>query len=236
MTEHGHWEELAAGYALDALDPDERAEFEAHLEQCETCRAQVDQHALVAAQLGSLAGDDAGEAPPWSAVRAGVLGGTVPTPAPAGDVVPLRQRQHWLTVAAAAVAAVAVAVTAWQVTRGGSTATAPVASVSACRATPGCHVVPLRAADTAPATVLVNGKAVTVVATSMPAPPAGNQWALWQVPRTGAPRLLAEFGAGNAEAALTLPYDDTAAFAVSKERTGATPAKPSEIVATGETR
>jgi anti-sigma factor RsiW len=33
--------ELTAGYALDALDPDERRAYEAHLEDCERCRAEL---------------------------------------------------------------------------------------------------------------------------------------------------------------------------------------------------
>ena len=33
--------ELAAGYALDALDDDERAAFEQHLAECEQCAADV---------------------------------------------------------------------------------------------------------------------------------------------------------------------------------------------------
>ena len=33
--------ELTAGYALDALEPDERARFEAHLGSCEACREEL---------------------------------------------------------------------------------------------------------------------------------------------------------------------------------------------------
>ena len=33
--------ELTAAYALDALDPDERRDFEQHLSECERCRAEV---------------------------------------------------------------------------------------------------------------------------------------------------------------------------------------------------
>jgi anti-sigma factor RsiW len=33
--------ELTAGYALDALDPDERRAYEAHLEHCERCRDEL---------------------------------------------------------------------------------------------------------------------------------------------------------------------------------------------------
>ncbi len=40
MTDH-RWLELAAAYALGALDPEERVRFEAHLAECATCRAEV---------------------------------------------------------------------------------------------------------------------------------------------------------------------------------------------------
>ena len=42
--------ELTAGYALDALDPDERSAYEAHLAGCEQCRHE----------LGVVLGDDRG--------------------------------------------------------------------------------------------------------------------------------------------------------------------------------
>jgi hypothetical protein len=231
MTGHDYWDEQAAGYALDALDDDERNDFESHLDGCSRCRGQVDEHALVAAQLGALAGDDTAAAPSWSAIRAGVIGDT--TQDPTGKTVLLRPRRAaWLT-AAAAVAVLAVSVTAWQTTRGGAGAH-PLASVNACRQADGCHVVPLRAADSSPATVLVDGSDVVLLSTSMPAPPAGHIWALWQVPHTGAPQLLAEFATGDARARLRTPYDDTAAFAVSTEKAGTTPTAPASVVATGK--
>ncbi len=48
---HDPVEELLGVYALDALDDDERAAVEAHLLECPRCRAEVDAHREVAAQL-----------------------------------------------------------------------------------------------------------------------------------------------------------------------------------------
>lgn len=42
----------AAPYALDAMDPDERAQFELHLEECPDCRAEVDGFTSTAVRLG----------------------------------------------------------------------------------------------------------------------------------------------------------------------------------------
>jgi anti-sigma-K factor RskA len=216
---------------LDGLDPAERGEFERHLAGCYVCHALVDGHALVAAQLGSLAGDDAAGAPSWAAIRAGVVG-SAPRANP-GGVVALRHRRRtaWLA-AAAAVAAIAAGVTTWQVGRGGG-GPQPLASVAACQRAEGCHVVALKAAAGTPATVLVDGDRFTLIPTSMPAPPAGHVWALWQVPQAGPPVLLSEFVHGVSPARLKAPYDVTASFAVSRERTGTAPTAPSDVVATG---
>jgi len=45
---------LIAPYALDALDAEERAEFEAHLEQCEECRAELAGFLATATVLGDV--------------------------------------------------------------------------------------------------------------------------------------------------------------------------------------
>ena len=39
--EHNAYNELTAAYALDALDAHEREDYEAHLAQCESCRAEL---------------------------------------------------------------------------------------------------------------------------------------------------------------------------------------------------
>jgi anti-sigma-K factor RskA len=47
--------QLAAAYALDALDDDERVAFEAHLADCADCAAEVEGFTATAALLGSAA-------------------------------------------------------------------------------------------------------------------------------------------------------------------------------------
>jgi anti-sigma-K factor RskA len=68
MTDH-RWVELAAAYALGALDPGERAEFERHLETCASCRAEVESFREVS---GLLAQSVAPATPP-PMLRARVL-------------------------------------------------------------------------------------------------------------------------------------------------------------------
>jgi anti-sigma-K factor RskA len=59
---------LAAAYAVDALDPDERVRFEAHLVDCDMCRQEVAEFTATAATLA----DAVAVAPP-PAVRGDVL-------------------------------------------------------------------------------------------------------------------------------------------------------------------
>lgn len=54
MTEDLH--SLIAPYALDALDPAERARFEAHLTQCVNCQSELSGFVATAARLGDVEG------------------------------------------------------------------------------------------------------------------------------------------------------------------------------------
>jgi Anti-sigma-K factor rskA, C-terminal/Putative zinc-finger len=56
-------------YVVDALDPDEREEFEAHLAACPTCRREVQEFGETAAELSLLAG----AAPPPAGLRSSIL-------------------------------------------------------------------------------------------------------------------------------------------------------------------
>jgi anti-sigma-K factor RskA len=95
-SSHPH-DDLAI-YALDALDPGEHAAIEAHLAECEACRAELDAHRDTLSRL--VVPDD--EPPPsvWAGIAARLPGtgsagglvdddlrieiGPVPTPPPAG--------------------------------------------------------------------------------------------------------------------------------------------------------
>ena len=96
--------ELTAGYALDALDADERAAYEAHLPGCETCQQE----------LGSF----------WETTEALAVAASGPAPSPAlreriladaraeapQNVVPFEPRRRRLAPVLGAVAAVAAVV------------------------------------------------------------------------------------------------------------------------------
>lgn len=130
---------LAGAYALDALDADERAEFESHLASCADCVAEVAEFGEVATSLAESASD----VPPAhlkhsimsrlddvpQELRAPADGSTpVATPrqvepSPVADLSERRRRKFSLPVllaAAAAVAVIAVGAVVISADRGGS--------------------------------------------------------------------------------------------------------------------
>ena len=66
MTQDLH--HLAAAYALDALEPDERAAFEAHYPSCEICSREVVEFRQTAAVLAAQTAT-----PPPADLRAAVM-------------------------------------------------------------------------------------------------------------------------------------------------------------------
>ena len=75
----GDIHDLSSLYAVDALDPAERAAFESHLAGCPPCRAEVARYAETTAQLAAAVALD-----PPPALRTSVLDaihGTLPLPA-----------------------------------------------------------------------------------------------------------------------------------------------------------
>lgn len=97
--------ELAAAYALDAVDDVERARFERHLSGCDECQEEVRTVREITAGFAILASED-----PPPAVRDAVLeiprstpqaseGGAGGTALPAAD--PPRPKRVWLALAAA---------------------------------------------------------------------------------------------------------------------------------------
>jgi anti-sigma-K factor RskA len=235
---HDEWDELAAGYALHALEPNDELAFTRHLADCAECEKLLPGHELIAAQLGSLA-DSAGEdaTPPWSAIRAGVVG----TDRPA-VVVPLaegrrrRRPSRVLAAAAAVVVLVAAGVIGWRVTGGSPSASSQ--AIARCAHTAGCNVVRLHASSGAnPGVVLVSAGRATMVPLALRPPAADRTYVLWQLLRNGKPTAVRAFRQtkGEVSAPLVTSYANTAAFAVSLEPTGPLPTQPTEVLAVGNT-
>lgn len=233
MSDHVRWEELAAGHALDALEPEEDAEFTAHLAGCARCAEVLADHAFVAAQLGQLVDPLDVSAPSWASIREGV----VPTPAPVTSLeqVRARRRSPRLLSAAAAALLVAGAGAVWVASSSREQQQSPQqATLAACAASPGCHVVNLQGK----ASLVVSNGSVRLLSSSLPVPAAGKVYALWQLPRGGRMLLVGSLRATAAGTvgeshALVLPYEETTAFGLSLEPSTVVPTAPSEVVALG---
>jgi anti-sigma-K factor RskA len=97
--------DLAAAYALDALDPEDRWTYERHLDGCERCREEVVALRESAAEMAYAA-----EGPePSPELRERILAAAREEPR-AATVVPMRRRWLFPATAVAAVAAACAAV------------------------------------------------------------------------------------------------------------------------------
>jgi anti-sigma-K factor RskA len=99
---------VAGAYVLDAIEPDERAAFEAHLSQCDSCRQEVAALRHAAASLGASL---ATAPPPELRSRVLALAERTPQLPPESRDEPTaaarrRRTTRWLAAAAAVVALV----------------------------------------------------------------------------------------------------------------------------------
>jgi anti-sigma-K factor RskA len=226
---------LSGAYAVDALDDDERALFEQHLAECETCRAEVASLQEAAALLGGTTATE-----PPAALRDQVLAGIAtvrPLPpevekqAAVTDLAPRRRRRTtaWLA-AAAAVVAIGGGAVVWEQTRG-----EPQDQFSAIADAPDARSYTAPVGDGGSATVVVSKKQnkAYIQTTDMPAAPAGKEYVLWLQHGTA----LSPAGVMPAGSSAKVLFDGDAATAdgaaVSVEQAGTSPTHPSaDVVAT----
>jgi anti-sigma factor RsiW len=174
--------ELTAGYALDALDSDERSAYEAHLAGCARCQEELASFWQTAEALAVAASGPE----PSAALRGRILDGARTEPQ---VVVPFesarRRRAVPVLAAAAAVAAVvALAVGLWASRLSGDLDDARLALerervVAAVLADPSSRTVSLQAGE-GRLVVDSEGRAVLVLDELDPAP-AGKTYELWIV-------------------------------------------------------
>lgn len=258
--EHAPFDELAAGYALYALGPDDHVRFIDHIETCARCQQALAGYAEVTGALADMpsvagpssqlgerilalaAADDA-----TNAAGPGQAGGQDSRPDDDRDgglppgVVPLRARKRprWLAAAAAAAAVIAGGV--W----GGVAATngGPQSPPSAGGTQRSLQVV-LTAAQghSEAAKVIVRGATVWLLPASLSADDRATQvYVLWQITGAHTPLAVGSFDIRRGVheqikvGALAAPYKSTWAFAVSLEHGRAIPSTPSRPVALGQT-
>ena len=171
--------ELTAGYALDALDPDERREYEAHLADCERCREELASFWRTTEGLAIAASGPE----PTPELRGRILEGAR---AEAQVVVPFEPRRRRtvpvLAAAAAMAAVVALAVGLWAARLSGDlddarSALARERAAAAVLVDPDSRTVALHAGE-GRLVVGPEGEAVLVLDGVDPAP-AGKTYELW---------------------------------------------------------
>jgi anti-sigma-K factor RskA len=217
-TEPPNLHDLAAGYALDALDDSERAAFEEHLAGCEACSEEVRAFHGAASMLAY-----AEQAPePPAALRSRLLE-RAKQERPTQSVVVLRPRRAFRVAALAAAAAVLVAVGlgVWAASLSNSldaerTARAADARAVAILADSAAQRLPLGPGE------VVRGRdgASVVVMRDMPAAPDGKTYEAWVI-EGGVPLRAGVFEGGKQEIVLLeRPLPDGAIVAVTLEPEG----------------
>ncbi|MDQ1711964.1 MAG: hypothetical protein QOE45_1414 [Frankiaceae bacterium] len=250
---HAVWEELAAGHALSALEPEDEQAFLAHLRGCDRCAADLAALRETVGEIGYAA--EPVDLPPdlgrriMDAARAERPAALAP---PA--VAPLRRpgragrvRQPALRLAplaAAAAVLLVVALGAWNLdlrTRNAAT-TAAIArrnAALACLAAPGSATVRLRSTDQARGTACVAGDRAYVVVDRLPEnDTARSVYVLWWQDRANGLHPVERFdveGPGTSVFALPIAVapSDVRGMAVSLEPGRALPARPTVTVASG---
>jgi anti-sigma-K factor RskA len=257
---HERYEELAAGYALAALEPGEESTFEAHLTGCRHCQVLLRGFREGAGALVDALPEDPPPAGLGAVIRARALagrqrssavtepaggealpvGGAAPPGRGAGSPRPAERPivRRLLTAAAAAVVVAGGAAVGWVTTSGPATRPA----VAACSVRSGCHAIVLtdQVTHRTVATILVRRGVATVLPRGLPAnDPSRNIYVLWQI--TGRRRALAVAGFDVHASSrrpivlgpLAQPFAHTWGFAVSLERGRVIPPRPSTPVALG---
>jgi len=235
--------ELVGAYALDALDAEERAEFELHLATCADCQAELASYAdvldaladdgeasevpdglqeRIAAELAVTAQDSVNEPAPSEAPAAPAV-----SEAPLADVVPLRRRSvgRILAVAAASVAVLVLAGTLFATLNKPSDAE---------RIRAASDVVEVETGISDVIVFVSASEGGIAVEGDMPDPAEGKEYQLWVVPADGsAPIPGPTMGGGETDAAWLTDLEGAAAIAVSLEPEGGSTA-PTEVLAAFE--
>jgi len=254
--DHAPFDELVAGYALDALDPADEQLFLRHLPGCRRCQHALGDYLEITAALAGTEQDGPGQ--PGPQLRDRILAATaagqedhdhVPAAAPAGPAPapgPGPGRRHGLTrrraILASAAAAVLIAggAVAGGLAAHGSGASPPLAS---CAAAAQCRDLTLTSSSTgkAAARLVIRDGTAWLVPSGLPANNTSRQiYVLWQITGAHTPRAVGSFDVSSDHGQpvrvgpLAVPYKGTWAFAVSRENGRVIPARPSHPVALGQ--
>jgi anti-sigma-K factor RskA len=207
MTTNEDLHELTAAYALDALDADERSAYEAHLAECERCRADLRD---LGETVGALALAAEGPAPP-EALRERVL--VAARKEGPSNVVAIRshRRRWYATGAVAAVAAVGLAIGLWAGLSGDGSPSSKLA-----------------------ASVAIDNGVAELTVSGLPNAPAGKAYEIWVIEGKTAPRPAGLFTDTGEPVTLTRPAPAGSTVAVTLEQASGsqTPTPPIRVSTT----
>ena len=218
MAEGGLHDQLAA-YALDALDEDERSAFEAHLADCEECRAGLEDFRKTAGLLSY----GAETPPPPEALRERILE-EARRERPTQSIVVLRPRRalRLTAIAAAAAVAVALGLGIWAATLSSSLDSERNARADQARA-----VEILADADSTRISLGDRGQLVrapdgqsVMVVRNLPAAPADKTYEAWVIDAGGPVKAGLFEGGGQQIVLLEEPVPEGAMVAVTLEPEG----------------
>lgn len=247
MTGHEEWEELAAGHALDALEPEDEETFVRHLRGCDVCAESLTELRAVAAQLAAGVEDLEPPARLREAIVAGVRGSSrKPMPVVSSLAARRESRGHRVVgaplVAAAAVVALLV-IGSWaagmrselDATR---TALARRDRLAEVMTDPTTRRVSMTSTGAAHGDVLVRDAEAFVVVQGLAPNDAAHTYVLWFRTPSGAMRAVQPFdvvrtGVNVLELPFPVAWQDIRAFAVSREVGRKAPETPSSPVLSG---
>ncbi|WP_017584619.1 anti-sigma factor [Nocardiopsis valliformis] len=183
---------LIAGYAVDALEPEERAEAERHLAGCEECRRDLEEFRETLVRLAySESSEPSAEL--WSRISASARRNRQAPPASAPDhVVPgpgrwWRGRLPWLVAAACTLVAVVLGATLVAVDRHLDDMSRRTAAVEELLAAPDTHMHEGDLGGEARATAFTSYEmdALMLVVEGLPEAPSGMAYQVWYVDEDG---------------------------------------------------
>lgn len=235
--DHDDFRELAAGYALHALEPADEQHFERHLTSCARCQAEVRLARETAADLAFAV-----SAAPPAGLREAVLdaAGTAAR-GPASSDARRRLTPIWVLSTAASV--VLIALLGWNFTlrgdvRDARSELANASEVLECGSEVGCRPVWLDSPDSpALAVALVRGSDVRLVTRALPLNDRKREtYVLWERRPDGSVTPVAAFDVGAqltvpvARAALAGPTNGLVSLAISLEPGRRAPTAPSRVL------
>lgn len=201
---------LAAAYALDALEPDERIEFEAHYHDCDVCSQDVRDFRSTLAAVGELSVSS-----PPAEMKARVLEQIAATrqlsPRIAARRLGSSTARRSSLFAAAAALLLLVGATAFFVGRGSQDDDAFAAQLEQVLAEPDAQIVELMATSSTTAGRIrvawsANTGQAAVIGDGLPAPSDGSVYELWLIDDSGAipTRMLDDADGGEVRRILPL--------------------------------